>query len=296
MQAEIALDAKDGVGEGPFWDDAEATLWWVDIPGKAVHRWHPASGARKSWPTHDFPSAVVLRRHGGALVALRDGIYALDLASGRLSLFCELEPDRPENRTNEAKCDPAGNFWVGTMQNNLHPDGSPKDMTASTGALYRISPDGAVTRMLDGIGLSNTLAWTADGRTLLFADTLTGIITAYPLDAAGRPTQGCRFTSAMPPGYCDGSAIDSEGALWNCRFAAGRVIKFKQDGSIAAEIPLPVTNPTSCCFGDADLRTLYVTSARFGLSEEQLARNPQEGAVLRLRVDVPGTPSVRFAG
>ena len=230
------------------------------------------------------------------LLALRDGVYTLDPASGSIERLCELEPDRPDNRTNEAKCDPDGNFWVGTMQNNLHPDGSPKEMTASTGALYRVAPDGRVSRMLDGIGLSNTLAWTDGGRTLLFADTLTGVITAYPLDEAGSPGQGRGFSAETPPGYCDGSALDSQGHLWNARFGAGRLVRFRPDGSIAGEIPLPVTNPTSCCFGGPDLKTLYVTSARFGLAEEQLARNPQEGAVLRLRVEAPGTPSVRFAG
>src|SRR6187431_2029987 len=118
MQVEVALDARNGVGEGPFWDDAAQALWWVDITGKAVLRWVPATGERQYWDVPDFPSAVVLRRGGGALLAMRDGLYFLDPATGDLSLFCRPEADRPDNRSNEAKCDARGDFWLGTMQNN----------------------------------------------------------------------------------------------------------------------------------------------------------------------------------
>ena len=104
------------------------------------------------------------------------------------------------------------------------------------------------------------------------------------------------FSDEKLPGYCDGSAIDSQGYLWNARFAGSCLIRFAPDGMVDRRLDLPVTNPTCCCFGGPDLKTLYVTSARFGLGAEQLRRNPSEGAVLAVSVDVPGTPSVRFAG
>src|SRR4051794_34554411 len=204
MRVEIAVDARDGVGEGPFWDETAQALWWVDIPGKAVLRWVPATGERRRWAVPDFPSAVVLRQGGeGALVAMRDGLYFLDPATGALTLFCRPEADRPDNRTNEAKCDALGDFWVGTMQNNLHPDGSAREMTGSTGALYRVRPDGSFTREVDGVGLSNTLAWSADGRTLLFADTLTGVISAFTVRPDGSLGERRVFSDASLPGYCD---------------------------------------------------------------------------------------------
>ena len=144
----------------------------------------------------DFPSAVVLRRRGGALVAMRDGLYFLDPATGQLDLFCRPDAERPDNRSNEAKCGPTGDFWLGTMDNNLHPDGSPREMTGSTGALYRVLPDGSFTREVDGVGLSNTLAWTDEGQTLLFADTLTGVISRICRSGttAGWASAGCSAT------------------------------------------------------------------------------------------------------
>lgn len=301
MQIDIAVDAKNGVGEGPFWDDIDGALYWVDIAGKSVHHWHPASGARRDWQLDDFPSAVVLRERGGLLLAMRDGLYFMDPESGARELFVAHEPDRPENRTNEAKCAPDGSFWVGTMQNNLNPDGSAKEMTAATGALYRVRHDGGITREVDGVNLSNTLAWTNGGKTLLFADTGTGIIKAYEVKDDGRLGVSCVFNDGTAngeklPGYCDGSALDAEGFLWNARFAGACIVRFAPDGTVDRKIDLPVTNPTSCCFGGPDLATLYVTSARHGLDAAALAANPQEGAVLAIETGMRGTPSVRFAG
>jgi sugar lactone lactonase YvrE len=296
MRIEIAVDAKDGVGEGPFWDEVESELWWVDISGKQLHRWREGSAGPQTWTLDDFASAVVLRERGGLLLAMRDGLYFMDPATGARELFVAHEPDRPDNRTNEAKCAPDGSFWVGTMQNNLHPDGSAKAMTGSTGALYRVRHDGGITREVDGVGLSNTLAWTNGGKTLLFADTATGVIKAYEVKPGGRLGVSCTFSDEKLPGYCDGSTIDAEGYLWNARFAGACLIRFKPDGGVDRKIDLPVTQPTSCCFGGPDLKTLYVTSARHGLDAAALAKNPHEGALLAIETGIRGTPSVRFAG
>lgn len=301
MRIEIAVAAEDGVGEGPFWDDIEQELWWVDISGKRLHRWRPATGARQDWPLDDFASAVVLRERGGLLLAMQGGLYFMDPESGERALFVAHEPDRPENRTNEAKCAPDGSFWVGTMQNNLHPDGTAKPMSAATGALYRVRHDGGISREVDGVGLSNTLAWTNAGKTLLFADTGTNVIKAYAVEDNGRLGVSCIFNDGTSggrplPGHCDGSAIDSQGCLWNARFAGSCLIRFAPDGTVAETIDLPVSQPTSCCFGGPDLTTLYVTSARHGLDAASLAENPNEGALLAIETSVKGTPSVRFAG
>lgn len=296
MRIEIALDVRNGVGEGPLWDASAGELWWVDISSKAVMAWKPGEPVPRRWAMPDFPSAVVLRERGGALLAMRDGIYAFDPAAGGIGLFRRHEADRPDNRTNEAKCDPQGRFWVGTMQNNLHPDGTGKEMTGSFGALYCLRADGRISREVDGVGLSNTLAWTDGGGTLLFGDTMTNVISSYVMDSDGHLSGRGVFSDEKLPGHCDGSAIDADGYLWNCRFAGSRIIRFAPDGRVDRQIELPVTNPTSCCFGGPDLRTLYVTSAAFGLTPEQLARNPREGTLLAIDAGVAGTSSVRFAG
>ncbi|MEM7023828.1 MAG: SMP-30/gluconolactonase/LRE family protein [Pseudomonadota bacterium] len=295
MTIEIALAAGNGVGEGPFWDDQEGRLWWVDITGKAILAWRPGETAPKRWSMPDFPAAVVLRQSDGALVALRDGLYRFDPENGALAVFCRPDADRPDNRSNEGKCDSRGRFWLGTMQSNLNLDGSARDMTVNSGALYCVHPDGRSTREVDEVGLSNSLAWSVDGRTLYFGDTLANCIWAFDCDPdAGTLTNRRMFSDASLPGACDGSAIDSEGCLWNARFGGGCLVRIAPDGRVDRTVALPLTNPTCCCFGGPDLRTLYITSARFGLSDQELADSPNEGALLALRTDVPGVLCNRF--
>lgn len=297
MRVDVAecLDVANGVGESPVWDERQGVLRWVDITGRAVLALGPDRAIQRR-PMPDFPCFLVLRRVGGAVIGLRDRLCFLDLATGQMAPFCQLEPDRPANRCNEGAVDPAGRLWVGTMQNNLEADGSPRDINRATGALYRIERSGAVERVLDGIGLSNTLAWSPDGGTMLFGDTLTNRIRRYQLDVDGRIVHAACFHDLPLPGACDGSALDVDGYLWNARFGAGRLLRFAPDGRVDCEIPLPVTNPTSCCFGGPDLTTLFVTSARFGLSAAQIDANPHEGALLQLTTDVAGRPACRFAG
>ncbi|MCX7381042.1 MAG: SMP-30/gluconolactonase/LRE family protein [Alphaproteobacteria bacterium] len=286
-------DVANGVGESPVWD--AGILRWVDITGRAVHALRP-DGTIDSQAMPDFPCFLALRRGGGAIVGLRNRLCHLDLSTGATTTFHMVEPDRSDNRCNEGGVDPAGRLWFGTMQDNLTPTAEPKPIAAATGALYRFDPGGVCTRMLDGVGLSNTLAWSPDGGLMYFGDTLENRIRTYRLDPDGGIVDSADFHVAGLAGACDGSTLDAEGYLWNARFGAGCLIRFAPDGSVDARIDLPVTNPTSCCFGGSDLRTLYVTSARFGLSDAALAANPQEGALVVLSTDIQGLPANRFAG
>ncbi|MCB0923653.1 MAG: SMP-30/gluconolactonase/LRE family protein [Mycobacterium sp.] len=295
MRADIlaVLEVANGVGESPVWD--EGVLRWVDITGRAVHALS-ADGVVSSHVMPDFPCFLALRRGGGAVVGLPNRLSYLDLVTGELSAFLEVEPDRPDNRCNEGGADPSGRLWFGTMTNNLTSDGEAKPITAATGGLYRVDPGGACTRMLDGIGLSNTLAWSPDCMTMYFGDTLDNQIRRYRLGPGGDIESGTDFHGAPPNGRCDGSALDSEGYLWNARFGAGCLVRFAPDGTVDARVELPVSNPTSCCFGGPDLTTLYVTSARFGLTQAELAANPHEGSLVVLSTDASGVPTYRFAG
>jgi sugar lactone lactonase YvrE len=293
---EIVLDARSGVGEGPFWDDRDNSLWWVDITGNEVLRWRPGEPGPRRWAAPGFPCGVVGRDRGGMVVARARSLDFFDPATGELTPFAAPEADRPANRGNEVKCDAAGRLWLGTMQSNLEPDGSPREMTANTGALYRVLPDGSFSREVDGVGLSNTLAWTDAGRTLIFGDTLANTLWKYAVFEDGRLGDRRLFSDEKLPGFCDGSAIDAAGFLWNARFAGSCLVRFAPSGRLDRIVELPVSNPTSCCFGGNDLRTLFVTSARFGLSPEALAANPREGALLAVDAGVAGTPSERFGG
>ncbi len=298
MRIEIAVDAREGgVGEGPFWDDIEQDLWWVDISGKGLHRWHPATGEQLDWRLDDFPSAVVLRERGGLLLAMRDGLYFMDPLTAERTLFLAHEPDRPGNRTNEASVLPTAASGSATMQNNLNPDGSGKAMTEASGALYRVRHDGGITREVDGVNLSNTLAWKDGGKTLLFADTGTGIIKAYDVEANGRLGASRVFSDEELPGLCDGSAIDSARAISGTPASPAPASSASPPTARSTgRFDLPVTQPTSCCFGGPTSPPSTSPPPATGYLSEALARNRRKEQVLAIETGIRGTPSVRFAG
>lgn len=287
------LDAEDIVGESVVYDEARDALVWVDIGGRRIHRLFLADRRHEVMSAPDFPTSIGLRADGGAVVGLSDRVTLWDW-DGEFRTLAVVEPDLPDNRLNEGRVGPDGAFWVGTMQNNLNPDGSPKDITLSSGAVYRVDPSGRVTQLTPReFGIVNTMAWTGDGR-FLTADTLKNTIYAYDLrDGA---LSGKRvFAAPIERGAPDGSCLDAEGRLWNCRVAGGASVAcFKPDGALERLVDLPCSWPTSCAFGGPGLETLYIASARFTMSAEHIAANPQEGALFALDVGAPGRPEHRF--
>jgi sugar lactone lactonase YvrE len=296
-KVEIALDAQNQVGESPVWDADQQALYWVDIIGKSIYRHDPSSADLQQWRTDDFPTAIALvENQDNAILALASGVHQFDFA-GSMTLFATPD-ERPGNRLNEGKCDPAGRFWVGSMQTNLNADGTGRDITAHSGALFRVDADGGSERLSDfEFGISNTMVWSRDERHFYFGDSLRNVLLRYDYDRdTGRVDNRQVFFERNDLGFPDGSCIDDDGCLWNARFSAGKLIRITPQGKVDREIDLPVTNPTSCTFGGSDGHTLYVTSARFSLGDEAIAANPTEGALLALDVGASGPADRRFAG
>lgn len=289
-------DGRYAVAEGPVWDAQLGKLFWVDIIGKSIHAFDPTSCTQQVWSSQDFPTALAISKDGNrALVALASGMAWLDFDSGSFMPFAN--PDTmPGNRLNEGKCDPQGRFWTGSMQTNLNEDGSGCDMDRNSGALFRVDADSSTSCHTEHeFGLSNTLAWSPDGQTLYFGDSIRNVIFAYDWNADEGTISNRRvLLEGFERGAPDGSAMDEEGCLWNARFGGSCLIRITPDGGVDKVIELPVTNPTSCTFGGPDRKTLFVTSAQFTLSERQLAENSTEGAVLMATLPVAGVPDHRF--
>lgn len=282
------------LGEGPFYDRATRALYWVDIIAGEAWSLSLTSKATRTWSFDQPVSAVVPRQSGGLLVALANGLAFLDPETGRHTPFVAPEGADSGNRSNEARVDPQGRFWLGTMQNNIGPAGENLPITRSQGALYRVTADGAVTRMEKDVGISNTLCWDEARGRLYFADTRAGVIYAYDWDGATGEIANRRvFAGPHERGFPDGSAIDSQGYLWNARWGGSCIIRYAPDGRIDRIIDVPVKQPTSCVFAGDDLKTLYVTSARTGLGPQA---NELDGALLRASVDIAGQACTAFAG
>jgi L-arabinonolactonase len=284
----LAAGTGDLLGEGPRWDHRDGCLYWVDVEGRRLHRLRPDDGEVTTWDVPAMPASVALRASGGLVVATDRGLEAFHPAAGGLETIVALEPDRPGNRANDGGVDPHGRFWVGTMA---------RAGTRRSGALYRCGPDGAVEQVLDGLGIPNTVVWSRDGAVLYFAETLDRTIHAYDVDPDDGSLSGRRvFARTEEPALPDGSALDAEGCLWNAEWDGGRVVRYTPDGAVDRVVEMPVARPTCCAFGGTDLDTLYVTSARTGLTASDLASQPGAGGLFALDVGVAGIASTEWDG
>lgn len=289
-EVDVLWPAEAELGEGACWSVREQALWWVDILGRRLHRWHAADGARRSW---DFDCEIsALAECAGApglVVALRPGLAHFD-PTGRTPLrWLHRPPEEPAtNRFNDGRCDAQGRFWAGSMD---------FDCVAPTGALYMLESGGRCVRHALGFAVTNGPAWSADGRTIWVNDTVRGWVHAWDFDPAtgalanGRPW----LRLAQGDGFPDGMSTDAEGRLWLCHWGGGCVTAHDPgDGRELARVRLPASQITHCAFGGADLKTLFVTSARVGLTPAQLEREPLAGALFAVAMDAPGRPAALF--
>lgn len=290
MKVECVLSSACALGEGPYYDRPGGRLIFVDIIDQKGYLLAPEDGAFR---VLDFPepvSAVIPRAGGGYIATLASRVVTVD-DSGAIADFT-VGDTNPACRANEARTDSRGRLWLGTMQNNIGPNREDLPITTSIGTLHRIDADGTARLFLDKIGISNTLVWSPDDRILYFADTLAKTIEAYDFDADAGTLANRRPFVTGGPGGPDGSAIDTEGCVWNARWGAGMLIRYRPDGTEDRRVELPVIQPTSCVFGGADLSTLYITSARAGLKEP----GELDGAILAIAPGVRGMPCTPFAG
>lgn len=291
-EPECIAPTGDRCGEGPVWSAEEPALYFTDINRFLIHRFDPQNASVKSWFFDRPVTALALTDSPGTL--------AVALGSGLL-LWAPRTDDRsdhgfqlegwPSVRLNEGRPDPRGSLWLGSMRNNVAPDGTPGEAGGTDGVLFRVDPDGAVSRWKSHIGISNTMAWSPDHQRFYFADTLENTVYVYDYDRATGAISGERpFFTGFARGLPDGSAMDSRGFLWNCRYGGGCIVRVAPDGSIDRVIEMPTTNITSCTFGGEEYRTLYVTTASVGAPPgERLA-----GSLFAIQSEVPGLPENRF--
>jgi sugar lactone lactonase YvrE len=285
----IAAPTGDGTGEGAVWKADEAALYWTDITRFLIHRYDTASASVKTWLFREPVVALSLTTESDRLlVALGSHLIHWWPAQDRREDHGFVLPASPAVRLNDGRSDPAGNFWVGSMRNNVGPDGESLEAGGTDGKLFRITPDGVVRVVQEGLMISNTLCWSPDRTRFYFADTMRNLIWEYAYDAAsGEIGQQRVFFEGFERGWPDGSAMDAEGYLWNCRYGGRCVVRVAPDGKIDRVIDMPVSNITTCAFGGPDLRRLYVTSA--GAQGERLA-----GSLFSIETSVAGQAENRF--
>jgi len=294
-EPKCVLQKKALVGECPRWHPGEEKLYWVDIYEPSLNCFDPATGENRCWPMPERIGCFAFRKDGGLIAGMQSGIAFVTLGEpgdemrvGVQRVF-DFEPHNPHTRFNDGRCDPAGRFWAGTIEETL---------TQPVGALFRFDPDGRCEQVVEGLIGTNGLAFSPDGRTLYHSDSRRDEVYAWDFDKETGVIRNRRTFIAMDgrEGRPDGAAVDAQGYYWICQVGAWHIARYAPDGTIDRVIGVPVQRPTMCAFGGKNLDVLYVTSATYPLSEAALAKQPLAGSLFAINVGVRGVPEPFFAG
>jgi len=285
---EVAAAHRCVHAEGPVWSEESQSLYWTDIESRTLMSLDPGSGRVLRRAMSGKVCSLAFRERGGFLIAFEKRLCFYDPDTGSERPLVEVELDLPTTRLNDGRCDRQGRFIVGGF------DSSEKGLSAA----YRLDLDLSLHRLFGGLSSANSTCFSLDGRTMYYADSPQAVIWAFEYDLqTGNPGNRrvfCDFHDQ--PGLPDGSVIDADGCLWNAQWNGGRVVRYRPDGSIDRVLEVPCRNPTSLAFGGAGLDTLFITTSRLTLTEEEARLQPFAGTLLAVRPGVKGLAETRFGG
>lgn len=290
LSAELVLNPRCELGEGPLWDERQQCLYWVDImPGK-IHRYDPATGDHRLYSVGQMIGTIGLREQGGLVVAVQSGFAYFDLDTETLTAIHDPEPHMPQNRFNDGKPSPDGGFFAGSM-------GLP--VVDGAGALYYLSPQGDVKKVFDNTTISNGMAWSLDLKTMYYIDTIPRKVYAFDYDSTSGDISNPRviFHVAEEYGFPDGMTIDTEGKLWIAHFNGSAVRRWDPEtGEILETVTVPTPKVTCPTFGGENFDTLYITTAWENMDEAQKNAEPLAGGIFAIKLPYTGLPAYRFQG
>jgi sugar lactone lactonase YvrE len=294
MHPDLLLDAQANLGEGPAWDVGRGLLYWVDIHTGHLHTYHPKEKVDQWIKVGDSlgcvaPLTIPLQTQDPSVViALNHDLMIFSPVSQEKTLLSTPEPHQPGNRFNDGKCDPAGRFLIGTMDN---------DEIEASGSLYSYSPDGKLKKLITGLQISNGLTWSPDNRTFYHIDTPSRQVTAFDYDLTSGEIANPRPVVNVPIelGWPDGMTSDSEGMLWVAMWGGAKITRWNPaTGQLLDAIPIPALNVTSCIFGGPTLSDVFITSARKGMSPGELVKYPLSGGLFCINTKLQGMPTFLF--
>ncbi|WP_226669833.1 SMP-30/gluconolactonase/LRE family protein [Metabacillus litoralis] len=290
MTIELVIDSKSTLGEGPSWDEKEKVLYWVDILQKKFYQYNPISKENKEVVVEQLVGAIAPKKDGGIILALQNGLYSYDFQQNMLKEIHNPEAHLPDNRFNDGKCDPAGRFWVGTMD---------IDAKKGAGSLYLLDQKYRISKKLENLTISNGITWSPDNRFMYFIDTPTRQVVRYDYDLLSGEIKDPKVVITLKEGTGDpdGMTIDQDGMLWVAQWGGYGISRWDPNqGKQIDFINVPAANVTSCSFGGEKLNDLYITTARIGTSEEDLEKYPHAGGLFKLKTNINGGATYQFNG
>jgi sugar lactone lactonase YvrE len=288
MKIETITNQLCKLGEGPVWDAARNEIYWIDIINGMIHQYAMNDGSSKAYNVNAMIGCLAICKNGELLLALENGFGFLDRSSGHLRMSHDPESHLSTNRFNDGKCDVEGRLWAGTMA---------IDESLGAGSVY-VFHDSQSRKKIENVSISNGIAWNADNTKMYFIDTPTFEVVSYSFDKTTAAIEDKNVIIHIPrtDGYPDGMTIDKEGMLWIAHWGGWQITRWNPNtGKKLCHISLPVSRVTSCTFGGTDLKDLFITSARVGLTDDELQKQPLAGSLFVIRnCGFEGLPAFEF--
>lgn len=290
QKASLVYDAKASLGEGPFWDHESGQLFWVDIEAGVLHRHHSSTAKNSEWGFEEMIGAVIPVNGGKLILATETGLTSFNYLTNERKRLAVLENSDPDLRFNDGKCDAQGNLWLGTMHKKLKP---------GYGNLFKVDKDLKVSLQIKNTSISNGLSWSPNDRKFYYIDSAVYEVWEFDYDSTTSEISKRRTAFKIPKSYgaADGMTIDEEGMLWIAHWGGACVRRWNPTtGKVLQKIPVDAPQVTSCAFGGKDLKTLYITTARGGMSEKDLKVYPESGGLFSYETEIGGFKVNRFKG
>ncbi len=289
LKVKAVIPNRNILGEGPVWDIEKKVICWVDIFKGEIHQYSPAKNEYTVLQLNQMIGSLAICDNGDFITALENGLAFVERKTGYVQMLVDPESHLPGNRFNDGKCDPHGRFWAGTMSLAEQP---------GAGGVYMLDKEYTVQKKIEGVTISNGMAWSLDHNTLYYIDTPSYGVAAYHYNEVNGNIRYKKmvFKVSEDDGFPDGMTIDSDGMLWIAHWDGWQVARWDPaSGEKLLSLPLPVSRVTSCAFGGDDLTDLYITSASEGLSDEDLEKQPLAGSLFVVRnCGFQGVPSFLF--
>ena len=262
-KVDIAYKCKNTLGEGITFSSKDQTLYWLDINNSSkLYKFNLINQQKDCFEIPEIVTATSIKSENEIILVSNNGINLFNTNSKKFQRILNVENKLLHTRSNDGASDVMGRLWFGTMQNNFDKDGESIPIKENIGKLYRVDKDNIITIVEDNIGIPNTFVWSPDNKNFYFTDTLDGNIMKYDYDVETGNLSNKQFFANFDRGFPDGSTMDTDGCLWNCRWGGSCVVRYTPSGEVDQVIEMPVENITNCVFGGKDLKTLFITSAK----------------------------------
>ena len=284
-KAELLDDCNNSLGEGITYSLSNNNLYWLDIGNVSkLYSLDLSSNKKEIFELPEIVTATSIKSQNELILATTNGLKLFNTSNKKFESVVNIENQQSLTRSNDGASDALGRFWFGTMQNNFDKNGNGIPIKENIGKLYKVDTNKKISIIEEGLGIPNTFIWSPDNNNFYFSDTLNGTILSYNFELESGEISNKKELANFNRGHPDGSTIDTDGCIWNCRWGGSCIVRFTPNGQVDQVIEMPVENITNCIFGGKDMKTLFVTTA----SNEGKNKNEWDGNLFSINLNYQG--------